>query len=144
MSAGAEMGLVLLGFGALSMTGVIFWALRTAKTGGLGGVPPADPAHRRQHGDYQLELRGGARVNGLSVSWPLATLLIGREQAELRVWGGAGPIQIPRTEVTGLSWVGVGPLGPGLKFRTESGRLDRVTVWAGWKARTKLDQLGWN
>jgi hypothetical protein len=143
MSAGVRMGLVLLAFGALSMTSVIFWALRTARTGGLGGVPPADPPHRFKGGGYELELRGGARVNGLSVSWPLAKLLVGREQAELQVWGATDPIRIARSEVTGLRWVGAGLLGPGLKFHTESGRLNKVTVWLGWKARAKLDEVGW-
>jgi hypothetical protein len=139
------MGLVLLAFGALSLTSVIFWVWRTAKKGGLGGVPPAEPAHAAQvSGDYQLELRGGARVNGLNVSWPLATLLVSPQQAELRVWGALEPIRIIRTEVTGLNWVGIGPMGPGLKFRTESGRLNQVTVWVGWKAPAKLDKLGWH
>jgi len=137
------MGLALLVFGAFSTAGLIFWALRTAKTGGPGTVPPPDPAHATAGGGYQLELRGGARVNGLYVSWPLATLLVGPDQAELRLWSVAEPIRIARGEVTGLRWVRPGPTGPGLKFRTRSGRLDRVTVWLGWQARAKLAALGW-
>jgi hypothetical protein len=144
MSPGVRTGLVVLLFAALNLTYVIFWARRTAKSGGLGGVPPAEPTHAAPAGaDYQLELRGGARVNGLNVSWPLATLRVNPQQAELQVWGALEPIRIARTEVTSLYWVGVGLLGPGLKFRTESGRLNKVTVWVGWKARERLDNLGW-
>jgi hypothetical protein len=141
MSPSVRMGLVLLAFGALSLAGLIYWARRTSRTGGVGGVPPADPAHVAAGGDYELALRGGARVNGLHVSWPLATLRVGREQAELTIWGGVEPIRIARREVTEVRRVGAGPMGPGLKFRTESGRLD-VTVWAGRDAAAELGRLG--
>jgi len=138
------MGLVMLAFGALSVASLIFWVRRTQKHGGLGAVPPPDPAYPVGAGDYELELRGGARVNGLNVSWPMATLLVGRDQAELQVFGSIAPIRIARGEVTAVGWTGPGPMGPGLKFRTESGRLDRVTVWVGWKSRQKLEELGWS
>jgi len=137
------MGIVLLGFGAITLT-AMFVSLRRARAhGGFGRVPSPDPAHAPQKDDYQLELKCGARVNGLNVSWPLATLLVSRKQAELQVWA-TEPIRITRDEVTGLRWVGAGLYGPGLKFRTESGRLDKVTVWVSWKVPAKLGELGWN
>jgi hypothetical protein len=123
---------------------LIFWVRRTQKHGGLGAVLAPDPAYPIGPGNYELELRGGARVNGLNVSWPMATLLVGRDQAELQVFGSIAPIRIARGEVTAVGWTGPGRMGPGLKFRTESGRLDRVTVWVGWKSRQKLEELGWS
>lgn len=91
--------------------------------------------------DYDLVLRGGAWVNGISVTWPFARLLVGRNQFELRV-RSLVPIRIARAEVTGLRrvrWL----FGRGVKFQTESGRLDKVTFWLPRKAMEQWDQLGW-
>jgi hypothetical protein len=92
--------------------------------------------------DYELVIRGGAWVNGVNVTWPFASLLVSRTQAELRVYA-VEPIHIARTEVIGLRWAH-GPLGKGIKFRTDSGRLDKVTVWPLGKAKRPLDELGWH
>jgi hypothetical protein len=77
----------------------------------------------------------------LNVTWPFASLLIGPTQAELRVYA-VEPLRIARSEVIGLRWVH-GPLGKGIKFQTESGRLNKVTVWPLGKAKKPLDELGW-
>jgi hypothetical protein len=146
MSPNAQIGTALLAFGLICVTVTIIGIRRREKTGGLGRVPPLDPAHRGQiiamkDEDYDLVIRGGAWVNGVNVTWPFASLLIGPTQAELRVYA-VEPIQIARTEVIGLRWVH-GPLGKGIKFQTESGRLNKVTVWPLGKAKKPLDDLGW-
>ena len=137
MNPGTQMGTVLLAFGAVSLTVTIAGVLRREKTGGFGSVRPPDEAFAGQivampDEDYDLVLRTGAWVNGFHVTKPLASLLVSPGQAELRVYGLA-PIRIARAEVTGLQRVH-GLFSAGLKFRTESGRLDRVTVWAGRRA----------
>ena len=146
MNPGAQMGTALLAFGGLSLTVTILGVLRRGKTGGFGQVMPPNEAFAGQivamaDEEYDLVLRAGAWVNGFHVTKPLASLLVGSGQAELRVYALA-PIQIARAEVTGLHQVH-GLFSSGLKFRTESGRLDKVTVWTGRKAREKLGELGW-
>ena len=79
-------------------------------------------------------------MNHRHVTWPLASLLVNRGQAELRV-SGVDPIRIARAEVTGLSWEGA--FRRGLKFHTASGRLDKVTVGPHGKAGEQLAELGW-
>ncbi|MEU4251912.1 hypothetical protein AB0F15_31290 [Amycolatopsis sp. NPDC026612] len=147
MSPHTEVGIVLLGICALLVTTVFVESRRREKTGGLGQVPPPDPAHARRIAalrdeDYDLVLRGGARVNGLSVTWPFADLLVSRNQIELRV-RTLVPIRITRTEVTGVRRVR-GLFSRGFKFRTESGRLDKVSFWPVGKAAEQLAELGWH
>jgi hypothetical protein len=52
------------------------------------------------------------------------------------------PILIARAEVTGVRRVR-GPFSRGVKFRTESGRLDKVSFWPVGKAAQQLTELGW-
>jgi hypothetical protein len=91
--------------------------------------------------EYEFTLRGGARVNGFNVTWPMATLRIGRSQAELDV-PGVDLIRIARGEVTGVRWIRR-PLGLGIRFRTGSGRLDEVTFWSVRPAAKRMRELGW-
>ena len=140
-------GIVLLAICALLATTVFVGIRRREKTGGLGQVPPPAPEHARgiaapRDEDYDLVLRGGAWVNGINVTWPFAVLLVSRNQIELRV-RVLVPIRIARAEVTGVRRVR-GPFGRGLKFRTESGRLDKVTFWPVGKAAKELAELGWD
>jgi hypothetical protein len=146
MSAGAEMGIVLLAICALLVTTVFVGIRRREKTGGLGQVPPPAPEYVRRitalrDEDYDLVLRGGARVSGVSATWPFASLLVSRNQIELRVQVLV-PIRIARAEVTGVRRVR-GPFSRGFKFRTESGRLDKVSFWPVGKAAKQLAELGW-
>jgi hypothetical protein len=146
MSPRAEMGIVLLAICALLVTTVFVGARWREKTGGLGQVPPPAPEYARRttalrDEDYDLVLRGGAIVNGVSATWPFAILLVSRDQIELRV-GILVPIRIARAEVTGVRRVR-GLSSRGFKFRTESGRLDKVSFWRGGKAAKQLAELGW-
>ncbi|MEV7040385.1 hypothetical protein [Amycolatopsis sp. NPDC051061] len=146
MSPGAEMGIVLLAICALLVTTVFVGIRRREKTGGLGQVRPPAPEHVRRitelrDEDYDLVLRGGARVNGVSATWPFASLLVSRTQIELRVQVLV-PIRIARAEVTGVRRVR-GPFSRGVKFQTESGRLDKVSFWPVGKAAKQLAELGW-
>ncbi|MEU0797811.1 hypothetical protein ABZ342_47760 [Amycolatopsis sp. NPDC005961] len=139
-------GIALLVFGALAVVMLIIRFRWPEKFQGFGRVPPPNPAHARQFAalrdeDYDLVLRGGASVNHLNATWPYASLLVSRSQIELRV-RRVEPIRITRAEVIGLSWVGL-PFGRGLKFRTASGRLDKVTVWPPRNAEKQLADLGW-
>ena len=140
-------GIALLVFGALAVMMLIIRFRWREKFEGFGRVPPLDQAHERQFAalrdeDYDLVLRGEALVNHRHVTWPLASLLISRGQAELRV-SGVEPIRIARAEVTCLWWVRA-PFGRGLKFHTASGRLDKVTVWPRGEAEKQLAELGWH
>ncbi len=146
MSPGAAMGIVLLAICALLATTVFAGIRRREKTGGFGKVPPPAPEYvcriaELQDEDYDLVLRGGARVNGVSATWPFASLLVSRNQIELRVQVLA-PIRIARAEVTGVRRVR-GPFSRGFEFRTESGRLDKVSFWPVGKAAKQLAELGW-
>ena len=146
MSPHTEMGIILLAICALLVTTVFVGARWREKTGGLGQVPPPDPEYARQIAvlrdeDYDLVLRGGAWVNGINVTWPFASLLVSRSQIELRVYAVV-PIRIVRAEVTGVRRVR-GPFSRGFKFRTESGRLDKVSFWPVGKAAKQLAELGW-
>lgn len=140
------LGIVLLAICALLATTVFVGSRRREKTGGVGQVPPPAPEHAHRFAelgdeDYDLVLRGGARVNGVSVTWPFASLLVSRNQIDLRV-RVLVPIRIARAEVTGVRLVH-GPFSRGFKFRTESGRLDKVSFWPVGKAAKKLAELGW-
>ncbi|MEU4254488.1 hypothetical protein AB0F15_44575 [Amycolatopsis sp. NPDC026612] len=80
MSPRTEMGIVLLAICALLVTTVFAGSRLREKTGGLGQVPPPAPEHARRitalrGEDYDLVLRGGAIVNGVSATWPFASLL---------------------------------------------------------------------
>jgi hypothetical protein len=146
MSRHTEMGIVLLTICALLVTTVFVGYRWREKTGGVGQVPPPAPEYARRvtalrDEDYDLVLRGGAWVNGINVTWPFASLLLSRNQIELRV-GVLMPIRIVRAEVTGVRRVR-GPFSRGFKFRTESGRLDKVTLWLPGKAAQQLAELGW-
>ncbi|MEV5721219.1 hypothetical protein AB0L41_45775 [Amycolatopsis mediterranei] len=146
MSSGAEMGIVLLAICALLVRTVFVGARWREKTGGLGQVPPPAPEYARritalQEEDYDLVLRGGAIVNGVSATWPFAVLLVSRDQIELRV-RVLVPIRIARAEVTGVRRVR-GLYSRGVKFRTESGRLDKVSFWPVGTAAKQLAELGW-
>jgi hypothetical protein len=146
MSAHAEMGIVLLAICALLVTTVFVGARWREKTGGLGQVPPPAPEYARRitvlrDEDFDLVLRGGAIVNGVSATWPFAILLVSRDQIELRV-RVLVPIRIARAEVTGVRRVR-GLYSRGFKFRTESGRLDKVSFWPVGKAAKQLAELGW-
>lgn len=147
MSSHAEMGIVLLAICALLATTTVFVGIRRQeKAGGLGGVLPPAPEYARRitalrDEDYDLVLRGGARVNGITVTWPFASLLVSRNQIELRV-RVLVPIRIARAEVTGVRRVRA-PFSRGYKFRTESGRLDKVSFWPVGKAAKQLAELGW-
>ncbi|MEV6648094.1 hypothetical protein [Amycolatopsis sp. NPDC051371] len=140
-------GIALTVFVAFGVTTAIIRFRWPEKFEGLRRVPPPDPAHARQFAalrdeDYDLVLRGGAQVNYLKATWPLATLLVSRGQIELRVYS-VEPIRIVRAEVTGLWWVRY-PFGRGLRFHTASGRLDKVTVWPPGNAGEQLAELGWH
>jgi hypothetical protein len=146
VSPRAEIGIVLLAICALLVTTVFVGARWREKTGGLRQVPPPAPEYARRiialrDEDYDVVLRGGAIVNGVSATWPFAGLLVSRDQIELRV-GVLVPIRIARAEVTGVRRVR-GLFSRGVKFRTESGRLDKVSFWAGGKAAKQLAELGW-
>jgi hypothetical protein len=146
MSLGTETGIILLAICALLVTTVFVGIRRREKTGGLGQVPPPVPEYARQitalrDEEYDLVLRGGAWVNGVNVTWPFASLLVSRNQIELRVQVLV-PIRIVRAEVTGVRRVR-GPFSRGFKFRTESGRLDKVSFWPVGKAAKQLAELGW-
>jgi hypothetical protein len=147
MSPATRMGILLLAFGCVALTMTLVGIRRRQRTGGLGSVPPPDPRYAGglaalPDSGYDLILPCGAWANGVNVTRPYAQLLVSPLQAELRVFGATGPIRIARGEVTGLRRVR-GPFSVGLKFRTESGRLDKVTVWAGRDAAAKLGRLGW-
>jgi hypothetical protein len=140
------MGIVLLAICALLVTTVLVGARWREKTGGVGQVPPPAPEYARQIAalrdeDYDLVLRGGAIVNGVSATWPFASLLVSRDQIELRV-RVLVPIRVARAEVTGVRRVR-GPFSRGVKFRTELGRLDKVSFWPVGKAAQQLAELGW-
>ncbi|MGW4065728.1 hypothetical protein ACWEGE_46090 [Amycolatopsis sp. NPDC004747] len=124
----------------------IFVTRWRAKTGGIGRVPPPDPADRcgtLREEDYDLVLRGSASVNGLTATGRSARLLVTRDQAELRHAHTFDPIRFSRAEVTGLLWSWA-PFGSrSLKFRTASGRLDKVTFWTRRAAEEQLAELGW-
>jgi hypothetical protein len=146
MSPHAEMGIVLLAICAVLVTTVFVGIRWREKTGGLGQVPPPAPEYARRIAalrdeDYDLVLRGGAIVNGVSATWPFASLLVSRDQIELRV-KVLVPIRIARAEVTGVRRVR-GLYSRGFKFRTESGRLDKVSFWPVGKAAKQLAELGW-
>lgn len=105
--------------------------------------PPASPLPSSAPGaDDVFSARGGAWLNGWNVTWPGATLRVTRDGAELDVWG-ADLIRISRAEVTSLHWVPGYRPGVGLKFRTESGRLDKVTFWFLGRRPDRLRELGW-
>jgi len=147
MSPHAETGIVLLAICALLATTVFVGSRRREKTGGVGQVPPQAPEYARRitalrDEDYDLVLRGGARVNGVSATWPFASLLVSRSQIELRV-RVLVPIRIARAEATGVRRVR-GLFSRGFKFRTESGRLDKVSFWPVGKAAKQLAELGWH
>ena len=114
-----------------------------ARSGGLGRVPGPAPAPR-PGGTAAVSLRGGAWVDGMNVTWPFATLTVDESHAELRAIFAA-PVTISRSEVTGLAWRPGFP-GRGVRFRTDSGRLDRVTFWTmPWSnAREQLARAGWH
>ncbi|EOD68628.1 hypothetical protein [Amycolatopsis vancoresmycina] len=140
-------GIALLAFGASAVIMLIIRFRWPEKFSGFGRVPPPGPAHAGRFAalrdeDYDLVLRGEVRVNHRYVTWPPASLLVSRDQAELRV-KGAEPIRISRAEVTGLWWVR-SPFRRGLKFRTASGRLDKVTIWPRGQAESRLAELGWH
>ncbi|MDT7803187.1 MAG: hypothetical protein QOI78_6620 [Actinomycetota bacterium] len=146
MSHHTETAIVLLAICALLVTTVFVGTRRREKYGGLGQVPPPAPEYARRitalrDEDYDLVLRGGAWVNGISMTWPLASLLVSRNQIELRAQI-LMPIRIARAEVTGVHRVR-GPFSRGFKFRTESGRLDKVSFWPVGKAADQLAELGW-
>jgi hypothetical protein len=144
MNHGVATGIAILAIGGISVASVILGVLRREKTGGIGRVPPPHPAALAALADedYDLVLRGGAWVNGINVTWPSASLLISSDQIELRAYA-VEPIRIARAEVTALRWV-PGPFGRGLKFRTDSGRLDKVTFWPLGRASRSLRELGWH
>ena len=117
------------------------WAWR-ARSGGLGRVPGPTPAPAdRPTGTAVVALRGGAWINGVNVTWPFATLTVHESHAELRALL-TPPVTIDRSEVIELVWRRFP--GRGLRFRTESGRLDRVTFWPiPWRnAQEKLARAG--
>lgn len=106
-------------FGALGVVMVFIRFRWREKFDRIGRVPPPDPAHARQFAalpdeDHDLVLRCGAKVNLLDVKSPYA----------------------------GLWWVRA-PFGRALRFRTASGRLDKVTVWPPGKTESRLAELGW-
>ncbi|OXM64491.1 hypothetical protein [Amycolatopsis vastitatis] len=148
MGPGADSGIALLVFGALGVTTMVVLYRWREKSGGLGRVPPPDPADAHQRvtlrdEDYDLVLRGTASVNGVTVTGGRSRLLVTRDQAELRAFFALEPIRFSRAEVTGLLWV-PGPFGGRkLKFRTASGRLDNVTFWPRRNAEEQLAELGW-
>ncbi|MFG1644077.1 hypothetical protein ACGFMK_27650 [Amycolatopsis sp. NPDC049252] len=146
MSHHTETAIVLLAICALLVTTVFVGSRGREKSGGLGQVPPAAPEYARRitalrDEDYDLVLRSGAWVNGVSVTWPFASLLVSRNQIELRVQV-LMPIRITRAEVTGLRRVR-GPFSRGFGFRTASGRWDEVSFWPVGKAAKQLAELGW-
>ena len=145
MGSGAELGIIVPAFVVLAVVMVIIRIRWPEKFRAFGRVPPPDPAHAREFAalrdeDYDLVLKGGAQVNRLNATWPFASLLVSRGQIELRIYR-TETIRITRAEVTGLWWVRA---GRGLKFRTASGRLDKVTVWPGDKIEKQLADLGWH
>lgn len=128
---------------ALVMT-VVGWRMRI-RHGGIGRVPasPSGPGSWPPDSRADTVLRGGAWVNGVNVSWPFATLRVDASLAELRV-PFLTPVWIRRDEVAGLEWRS-GFVGRGVRFRTASGRLDRVTFWVSdaGHAQRRLAALGW-
>jgi hypothetical protein len=147
MGPGPELWIALPVVGALYVTAVIVVVRWRGKTGGLGRVPPPDPACAHQcvtlrYEDYDLVLRGTASVNGVTVTGGSSRLLVTRGQAELRAFN-LDPIRFSRAEVTGLLWLRA-PFGRKLKFRTASGRLDKVTFWPRREAEEQLAELGWH
>ena len=143
MNADAAAGVALIVGACLAVTVVVLGIRRRERTGGFGRVPPpARAAGAAIETGYDLVLRGGAWVNGYNVSWPMATLRIGRTQAELDV-SGIDLIRVSREEVTGVRFLRR-PLGVGIRFRSDSGRLDRVTFWSLRPAAKRLRDLGWS
>jgi hypothetical protein len=69
--------------------------------------------------DYDVVVRDGAWVNGLSVTWPFARLLVSPAQIEPLVLA-AEPIRIVRAEVIGLRRL-YGPLGSSAQALLNSG-----------------------
>jgi hypothetical protein len=119
------------------------WAVR-ARSGGLGRVPGPDLASADQPaGTAVVALRGGAWINGVNVTWPFATLTVDESHAELRA-PFTPPVTVNRSEVIELVWRRFP--GRGLRFRTDSGRLDRVTFWpVPWRnAQERLARAGWS
>jgi hypothetical protein len=93
-----------------------------------------------------ISLIGGARVDGWSVTAPLATLTADRSCAVLQ-----GPIigttRISRSEVVSLRWRNLLITHKlVIKFRTASGQVEKVTFWvfAGTGDREQLRELGWS
>jgi hypothetical protein len=93
-----------------------------------------------------ISLIGGARVDGWSVTAPLATLTADRSCAVLQ-----GPIigttRINRSEVVSLRWRNFLITHKlVIKFRTASGQVEKVTFWvfAGTGDREQLRDLGWS
>ena len=143
MSAEVGAGVALVAGAGLAVTLIVLGVRRRERTGGFGHVPPPGPgAAVPAAEEYEFTLRGGAWVNGFNVSWPMATLRIGRSQAELDV-PGVELIRVARGEVTGVRWIRR-PLGLGIRFRTESGRLDKVTFWSVRPAAKRMRELGWS
>lgn len=113
-----------------------------SRRGGIGSVRSAgSPPPRQEVGG--VALRGGARVNGINVSAPFATLTVGHGEAVLRC-PLSDVVYVARDEVAAVKWRRAGVL-PRLKFETDSGRLDHVSFSpvdvAG--ARRALAELGW-
>ena len=134
--------MALVAGACLAVTVVVLGVRRRERTGGLGRVPPPGPQTAVPAAEEPaFTLRGGAWVNGFNVSWPMATLRVGRSHAELDV-PGVELIRVARAEVTGVRWIRR-PLGLGIKFRTESGRLDKVTFWSVRPAAKRMRELGW-
>ena len=116
-----------------------------SRSGGPGKVPGTLPISDfpQWNGSDRVVFRGGAWVNGINVSWPFVVLTVDSLQAELRA-PLMSPIRILRSEVVALQW-SRGIFGEGIKFQTESGRLDRITFWPVSEAVVKLGltRLGW-
>jgi hypothetical protein len=128
----------------IPMFAVIIGARNAARRGGIGQVPPDAPGPPFDPAAANLTVRGGAWVNGVNVTWPGATLRIGRDAAELTAFA-CPPVVIRRAEATALRWRR-GLFGRGLQFRTATGRLDRVTFWPVFDRTlpARLRHLGWS
>ena len=125
-------------FLALYFGSLVRHVIRGTSPGSVPALPTRIPAP-----SPDLVLRGGARVNGIHASWPMATLVLDRERAELQC-PLADVIRISRDEVAGVRWTR--RLNLGVRFGTDSGRLDKVIFWPihPQQARDQMRALGWS